>query len=398
MAIDRRLSGFLLAVGLLVILLIILIPLPAKLLDILIALNLIMAILTFLIVLYSGGNKNFSLLPTSIQVSSIFGLVVNVAAASLILTKGADFDGWAIQTIASLAVSSGEMSSVIVGFSIFVVIAIVVLRVIVLYTRRTAKVEIRRKKDFYDELDGAEKINSGNAIIWCLITLITVLGGIAIDVLLRGGAIVDALKIYIPLSIGSGSLSLFPLLLLSIAAASDVSRKDTTVSLKTHKESPDMPQGKPLKLLPDALCLELGFSLIPLGKKDRAAGLLERIQGVRRQVFLDLGIRISKVRIIDNLLLDPSEYCVKVRGVDVGRGKIRLGNVLCISPGTVTFEIEGEKTVDPAFGLEALWVNADRRYEAKRAGYIVEDPAGVIATHLTEIIMRLYRRYPGPEG
>jgi len=138
----------------------------------------------------------------------------------------------------------------------------------------------------------------------------------------------------------------------------------------------------------DALSLELGYGLIPLVDKEKGAELLERVQGVRRQSALELGLVIPKVRIIDNMVLDPSEYCFKIKGVDVGRGKIRMSHFLCINPGTVTTELSGEKTVDPAFGLPALWVTEDRRDDAERAGYTVVDPPSIIATHLTEIIRR----------
>jgi flagellar biosynthesis protein FlhA len=138
----------------------------------------------------------------------------------------------------------------------------------------------------------------------------------------------------------------------------------------------------------DALSLELGYGLIPLVDKEKGAELLERVQGVRRQSALELGLVIPKVRIIDNMVLEPSEYCFKIKGVDVGRGKIRIGHFLCINPGTVTEELSGEKTVDPAFGLPALWVSEDRRDDAERSGYTVVDPPSIIATHLTEIIRR----------
>jgi flagellar biosynthesis protein FlhA len=138
----------------------------------------------------------------------------------------------------------------------------------------------------------------------------------------------------------------------------------------------------------DALSLELGYGLVPLVEKEKGAELLERVQGVRRQSAYDLGLVIPKVRIIDNSILEPSEYCFKIKGVDSGRGKIRLGFYLCINPGTVTMEMEGEKTVDPAFGLPAIWIDQDKRDDAERAGYTVVDPPSIIATHLTEIIRR----------
>jgi flagellar biosynthesis protein FlhA len=153
---------------------------------------------------------------------------------------------------------------------------------------------------------------------------------------------------------------------------------------KKAREEEEMSPVVPL----DSLSLELGYGLIPLVDKDKGAELLERVQGIRRQSALDLGLVIPRIRIIDNMLLDPSEYCFKIKGVDVGRGRIRMGNYLCINPGTVKEELAGEKTRDPTFGLPALWVGEDKRDEAERAGYTVVDPPSIIATHLMEIIKR----------
>jgi flagellar biosynthesis protein FlhA len=138
----------------------------------------------------------------------------------------------------------------------------------------------------------------------------------------------------------------------------------------------------------DPLSLELGYGLIPLVDKDKGAELLERVHRIRRESALDLGLVIPRIRIVDNMRLEPSEYCFKIKGVDVGRGKIRMGYYMCINPGGVTEELPGEKTRDPAFGLPALWISEDRRDEAERAGYTVVDPPSIIATHLTEIIKR----------
>jgi flagellar biosynthesis protein FlhA len=158
----------------------------------------------------------------------------------------------------------------------------------------------------------------------------------------------------------------------------------TAEGKKAKEESADPPHMEPL----DPLSLELGFGLIPLVDKDKGAELLERVQGVRRQTALDLGVVIPKIRIIDNMLLGSSEYCFKIRGVEAGKSAIRMGYYLCINPGTVKVELPGEKTRDPAFGLPALWVGEDKRDEAERAGYTVVDPPSIIATHLTEIIKR----------
>ncbi|MDR1618626.1 MAG: flagellar biosynthesis protein FlhA [Treponema sp.] len=136
----------------------------------------------------------------------------------------------------------------------------------------------------------------------------------------------------------------------------------------------------------DPLSLELGYGLIPLVDKNNGAELLERVQRVRTESGLDLGLVIPKIRIIDNMMLEPSEYCFKIKGVEAGRGKIRMNYYLGINPGTVTEEIAGEKTADPTFGLPAVWISEDKRDEAERAGYTVVDPPSIIATHLTEII------------
>jgi flagellar biosynthesis protein FlhA len=138
----------------------------------------------------------------------------------------------------------------------------------------------------------------------------------------------------------------------------------------------------------DPLSLELGYGLIPLVDRDKGAELLERVHRIRSESALDLGLVIPRIRIIDNMSLEPSEYCFKIKGVDVGRGKIRMSCYLCINPGGIKEEIPGEKTKDPAFGLPALWVTEDKRDQAERAGYTVVDPPSIIATHLTEIIKR----------
>jgi len=163
---------------------------------------------------------------------------------------------------------------------------------------------------------------------------------------------------------------------------SDTMAKTGEGTRKSKDDKSDIPQMEP----PDHLSLELGFRLVPLVDKDKGAELLERMQGMRRQIALDMGVVIPKIRIIDNILLGSSDYCFKIRGVDVGKNTIRMGYYLCINPGTVKEELDGEKTREPAFGLPAIWLGEDKRDEAERAGYTVVDPPSIIATHLTEII------------
>jgi len=138
----------------------------------------------------------------------------------------------------------------------------------------------------------------------------------------------------------------------------------------------------------DPISIELGYGLVPLVDKDQGAELLERITKIRREAALDLGLVVPRIRIIDNMRLEPTEYCMKIRGVEVGKGVLRLGSFMCINPGTVKEELSGEKTKDPAFGLPALWISNDQREKAERLGYTVVDPPSIIATHLTEVIKR----------
>jgi len=136
----------------------------------------------------------------------------------------------------------------------------------------------------------------------------------------------------------------------------------------------------------DPLSLELGYALIPLVEKEKGAELLERITRIRREAALDLGLVVPRIRIIDNMTLDPSEYSFKIRGIETGKSKIRLGYYMCMNTGSVVQEMKGDPTKDPAFGMPAIWLPESERAEAEAAGYAVVDPPTIIATHLTEII------------
>jgi flagellar biosynthesis protein FlhA len=136
----------------------------------------------------------------------------------------------------------------------------------------------------------------------------------------------------------------------------------------------------------DTLSLELGYALIPLVDKEKGAELLERITRIRHEAALDMGLIVPPIRIVDNMTLDPNEYSFKIRGIEAGRSKIRLGYYMCMNTGNVVEELQGEKTKDPAFGMPAIWLPEEKRSEAERNGYTVVDPPTIIATHLTEII------------
>ena len=477
------------AVAVIVTVVMLIFPLPTILLDALMAFNLMFSMLILLIVLYTKKPTEFSLFPTILLVTTVFGLALNVSSTRLILTLGARFDGRMIRAFSSFVVGTGGNEGIVVGFIIFIVIIAVQAVVITKGATRVSEVaarftldsmqvkmmaveteyssgsiteeeaqarkaQIQKESDFYGSMDGASKFISGNVKVGIFITVVNVLGGIIIGVAMHGEPIDAAVNNYISLSIGDGLLSQFPALLVSTAMGIVVTRAAATGVLADQideqllsrnaviywilagvlaflavlpgfpwyvlfpmsaviafyayrmgvkqkraagfnemmtktREQKDEKAGEIPPVVPlDILSLELGYGLVPLVEKEKGAELLERVQGVRRQAAFDLGLVFPKVRIQDNAMLDPSEYCFKIKGVDIGRGKIRIGHFLCINPGTVTTEIEGEKTVDPAFGLPAIWIPQERRDEAERSGYTVVDPPSIIATHLTEIIRR----------
>lgn len=136
----------------------------------------------------------------------------------------------------------------------------------------------------------------------------------------------------------------------------------------------------------DDLSLELGYALIPLVSKEKGAELLERITRIRNEAKLDMGFLIPKIHIQDNMTLDPNDYSFKIKGIEAGHGNIRLDYYMCMDTGSVIHPLKGEKTKDPAFGMDAIWLPEDRRQEAEEAGYVVVDPPTIIATHITELI------------
>ncbi len=136
----------------------------------------------------------------------------------------------------------------------------------------------------------------------------------------------------------------------------------------------------------DPLSLELGYALIPLVDQEKGAELLERISRIRTEARHDIGLDIPKIRIQDNMTLEPNDYSFKIAGIEAGHSSVRVGYVMCLDTGAVTEHLDGEKTKDPAFGMDAIWLPEERRSEAEGAGYVIVDPPTIISTHITEII------------
>jgi flagellar biosynthesis protein FlhA len=138
----------------------------------------------------------------------------------------------------------------------------------------------------------------------------------------------------------------------------------------------------------DPMELEIGYGLIPLVDVKQGGDLLDRITMVRRQLAGELGIVIPPIRIRDNIQLKPNEYRLKIRTIIVGKGELMSGAYLAMDPGTVTKKVRGVATVEPAFGLPALWITESQKEAADMAGYTVVELPAVLATHLTEIVKR----------
>ena len=136
----------------------------------------------------------------------------------------------------------------------------------------------------------------------------------------------------------------------------------------------------------DLVGLEVGYRLIPLVDKGQGGELLGRIKGVRKKLSQDLGFLIPAVHIRDNLDLLPSGYRITLMGVSIGEGEVFPDKFLAINPGQVFGSLQGTKTKDPAFGLEAIWIDEAQREQAQTLGYTVVDPSTVVATHLNQII------------
>ncbi|HOK54592.1 MAG TPA: flagellar biosynthesis protein FlhA, partial [Armatimonadota bacterium] len=153
-------------------------------------------------------------------------------------------------------------------------------------------------------------------------------------------------------------------------------------------EAPKQPASMADLLVVDPIEVELGYGLIPLADPKQGGDLLERITAVRRHCATDLGLLVPAIRVRDNLQLKPNTYSIKLRGLEIAGGDIYPGQLLAMNPGTATTQLMGIETVEPAFGLPAIWVSEAQQSEAELSGYTVVDPLTVLITHLTEVLRK----------
>ncbi|WP_025691008.1 flagellar biosynthesis protein FlhA [Paenibacillus zanthoxyli] len=470
-------------IGIIGIVLMMILPIPSGLLDLLLVINISIALTIILVAMNTKEPLQFSIFPSLLLITTLFRLALNISTTKLILSEGeagsvvATFGGW---------IARGQVA---IGFIVFLILVVVQFIVITKGSERVAEVgarftldampgkqmsidadlnagmineqqarerrrNIEREADFYGAMDGASKFVKGDAIASIIILLINLIGGFIIGMAVHGMPFQDALSTYSVLTIGDGLVSQIPALLISTAAGLIVTRassdgnlaEDLTGQLLSYPkllyivavtvaflglftpihaittlplaglmaysayrmtqnlsrkaieeeqlveeqqiEEVRSPESVISLLNVDPIEFEFGYGLIPLADTQQGGDLLDRIIMIRRQCALEMGLVVPVIRIRDNIQLKPNEYVIKIKGNQVGGGELLLNHYLAMSPGYDDESITGIETVEPSFGLPALWINESVKERAELAGYTVVDPPSVVATHLTELIKR----------
>ncbi len=457
------------------------VPIPNWLLDILLAVNISTGFIILFSTMFAKEVLDMSFYPTILLFTTIFRIALNVSSTRLILTTGNP--GNVVTTFGSF-VGSGNL---IVGVVIFIILIIIQFVVINKGSERVAEVtarftldampgkqmaidadlntgaitdeeaKVRREKiqqeaSFFGSMDGAVKYVKGDAIAGIIITGVNVVGGIALGVLMQDMEITDALSKYVILTIGDGLVSQIPSLLISLSTGILVTKGSkeaefgpvilkqlfgvpkvmyfvgaivmalgiltplnlflfvgfgalflitgrlisNNLDVKNVEKEVDkeevaaaetrQPENVNSLLQVDPIELEFGYGIIPLADVNQGGDLLDRVVMIRRQIALELGTVVPIIRLRDNIQLNPNQYIIKIKGIQVSEGEILFDHYMAMNPGFVTEEVTGIPTFEPSFHLPALWITEGQRERAEAAGYTVVDPPSIIATHLTEII------------
>ena len=457
------------------------ISIPSWLLDILLAINILVAMVVLFNSLFAKEVLDMASFPTMLLFTTIFRISLNVSSTKLILKNG---DAGKVVDTFGKFVGGGNL---VIGLIIFIILIIVQFIVINKGSERVAEVTARftldamagkqmaidsdlntgaitdkeaaerRKKlqqenSFFGSMDGATKYVKGDATAGLIITGINLVGGIVMGMIYGGLSINDALSKYTILTIGDGLCSQIPSLLISLAtgilvtkASSDGELGDEIVGqlfsmdrvlimvgaalsvlgiltplpwyifvplgaalifygrkLGTKageakiEESAEQEENeaqeirKPENVVSllnvDPIELEFGYGIIPLADVNQGGDLLDRVVMIRRQIALELGAVVPIIRLRDNIQLNPNQYVIKIKGIQVSEGEILFDHYMAMNPGYVEEEITGIPTFEPSFHLPAIWITESQRERAESLGYTVVDPPSIIATHLTEVI------------
>jgi flagellar biosynthesis protein FlhA len=460
----------------------IIIPFPPLILDILIAVNITLAVVVIMMTMFTTEVLQFSVFPTLLLVTTLFRLGLNISSTRLILRDA--YAGDIIEAFGNFVIGD----NIVVGIIIFLIIVVIQFVVITNGAGRVSEVSARftldampgkqmsidadlnaglidemgakdrRKKlqqeaDFYGAMDGASKFVKGDAIAGIVITIINILGGIIIGVAMLDYSMAQAGTIFVRLTIGDGLVGQIPALLISTASGILVTRSGNDMNFGNAVSSqltafpkviaisaiilfflgvvPGLPalpflvlasfmggsayflyreeKAKIIKEIEteqaeiieterkepenvmslisvEPMEVEIGYGLIPLADESTGGDLLQRIASVRRQCAIEMGIVVQPIRIRDNLQLKTNEYIIKIRGTVIASGELMASMLLCMDPTNEMVDIPGIKTIEPTFGLPAVWINKDQREDAEIKGLTVVDPTTVMVTHLTETI------------
>ncbi len=457
------------------------VPIPSVLLDVLLAFNISIAFIVLFSCMFVKEVLDLAFFPTLLLFTTIFRIALNVSSTRLILGQG--YAGNVVQTFGSF-VGGGDL---IIGSIVFVILVLIQFLVINKGSERVAEVtarftldampgkqmaidadlntgaitdaeaKVRRDKiqqeaSFFGSMDGAVKYVKGDAAAGLLITAINIIGGVIMGATREGLGMTDALQKYAILTIGDGLVSQIPSLLISLSTGILVTKgsKDadfghtlvsqlfgipkalyltgailcglglvTTLNtllflamgmifivvgrtiqgtIETAKiegevdedeiaaEEIRQPENVTSLLQVDPIELEFGYGIIPLADASQGGDLLDRVVMIRRQIALELGTVVPIIRLRDNIQLNPNQYIIKIKGIQVSEGEILFDHYMAMNPGYVEEEITGIPTFEPSFHLPAIWITEGQRERAESLGYTVVDPPSIIATHLTEVI------------
>ena len=457
------------------------VPIPSILLDIMLAVNISIALVILMNALFVKEVLDMSFFPTLLLFTTIFRISLNVSSTRLILNTGDP--GNVVRTFGQF-VGGNDL---IIGAIIFIIMILIQLIVINKGSERVSEVtarftldampgkqmaidadlntgiisekqarerrdKIQQESSFFGAMDGATKYVKGDATVGIVVTFVNLIGGIAMGMLRQELPIMDALNQYGILTIGDGLVSQIPSLLISLATGILVTKAskeadfgeilikqlfgipkvlyivgvvmvflglttplewklfvplgisffiagrsvENSLGVEAIEEEVDTaeeqaeeirrPENVVSLLQVDPIELEFGYGIIPLADVNQGGDLLDRVVMIRRQIALELGTVVPIIRLRDNIQLNPNQYIIKIKGIQITEGEILFDHYMAMNPGFVEEEISGIPTFEPSFHLPALWITENQRERAESLGYTVVDPPSIIATHLTEIV------------
>lgn len=464
-------------------------PLPAFILDLLFTFNIALSIMVLLVAMFTQRTLEFAAFPTILLFSTLLRLALNVASTRIILLDGHTGAGAAGRVVEAFGhfLVGGNFA---IGIVVFIILVVINFMVITKGAGRIAEVgarfvldgmpgkqmaidadlnagligeeeakrrrsDVTQEADFYGSMDGASKFVRGDAIAGIIIMVINVVGGLLVGVVQHGMDLGHAAETYTLLTIGDGLVAQIPALVISTAAGVIVTRVGTDQDVgeqmvgqlfknprvmmlsagvlgllglvpgmpnfvfllftgallglawwmrgremesdknpQAERDSVARPAETPASSeaswsdvqLEDSLGMEVGYRLIPLVDHLQNGELLGRIRSIRKKVAQDVGFLPPVVHIRDNLELPPARYRILMKGVEIGSGDAYPGRWMAINPGTAAGTLPGEATVDPAFGLAAIWIDSALKEQAQIQGFTVVEASTVMATHLNHLI------------